>query len=359
MPTGQPGSSAADEPSRAPVRVPPALRIAAVVATALTAANCAAPQVASRGGRTIDPKYGVAASPRVVEEGEAVPKGGGRDLVGRPYQIAGKTYVPRENLSGYSRTGLASWYGAAFHGRLTANGEVFDRHAIAAAHTTMPLPSYARVTNLENRRSIIVRVNDRGPYHANRLLDVSEGVAEALEFKRMGTARVQVDYVGRASTRGSDDRKLLATLRTDGSAAPFPGAARTMFAGLEEQPRPPTFAFLGQRPPEAEAPVSRVAPEPVSYASRPSRTDIAAVEPAESRSAAGVPLPPERPFDLGTIPNAGVPVPVAALVPSPPSRPVFAGLYYAPAEPPRARFARTDPFRDMKPQRFVALKAVE
>src|SRR5215210_2868477 len=94
MPTGQPGSSAAVTPSRAPVRVPPAVKIAAVVATALAVANCSAPRVASN-GRTIDPKYGVAASPRVVEEGEPVPKGGGRELVGRPYQVAGRTYVPR------------------------------------------------------------------------------------------------------------------------------------------------------------------------------------------------------------------------------------------------------------------------
>ena len=281
MPTGQPGSPAAETPSRAPLRLPPAVKIAAVVATALTAANCSAPRVASN-GRTIDPKYGVVASPRVVEEGEPVPKGGGRELVGRPYQIAGKTYVPRENASGYSRTGLASWYGAAFPGRLTANGEVFDRHSIAAAHTTMPLPSYARVTNLENRRSVIVRVNDRGPYHANRIMDVSEGVAEALEFKGMGTARVQVDYVGRASTRGSDDRKLLATLRTDGSPAPFPGGSRSMFAALEDQPaatpaRPQLFAFLGaQRYEEPEAPAPRAPAEP-AYSPRPSRTEIAAV----------------------------------------------------------------------------------
>ncbi|HKG85685.1 MAG TPA: septal ring lytic transglycosylase RlpA family protein [Beijerinckiaceae bacterium] len=364
MPTGQPGSPAAETPSRAPLRLPPAVKIAAVVATALTAANCSAPRVASN-GRTIDPKYGVVASPRVVEDGEPVPKGGGRELVGRPYQIAGKTYVPRENISGYSRTGLASWYGAAFHGRLTANGEVFDRHSIAAAHTTMPLPSYARVTNLENRRSVIVRVNDRGPYHANRIMDVSEGVAEALEFKRMGTARVQVDYVGRASTRGSDDRKLLATLRTDGSPAPFPGGSRSMFAALEDQPaatpaRPQAFAFLGaQRYEEPEAPALRAPAEP-AYSPRPSRSEVAALAPEpESRVAHGVPLPPERPFDLGTIPNAGVPVPVAALAPIPPSRPVFAGLYYAPPQPPRGRFAKSDPFQDLKPQRFVALKAVK
>ncbi|HEX8164980.1 MAG TPA: septal ring lytic transglycosylase RlpA family protein [Beijerinckiaceae bacterium] len=368
--------------------MPVALKVAAVVATALAAANCSAPRVASN-GRSIDPKYGVAASPRVVEDGEPVPKGGGRELVGRPYQIAGKTYVPRENAAGYSRTGLASWYGSAFHGRLTANGEVFDRQSIAAAHTTLPLPSYARVTNLENRRSIIVRVNDRGPYHANRLMDVSEGVAEALDFKRAGTARVQVDYVGRASTRGSDDRKLLATLRTDGSPAPFPGAARTMFAGLEEPAQTASasargaFAFLnpqrGDEAPVARAPAESAPYGAAPYGGRPGRVEVAAVEPAApyaghyggrrapveieededavpGRVAAGVPLPPERPFDLGTIPNAGVPVPVAALAPLPPSRPVMAGLYYAPPEAPPARFAKSDPFRDLKPQRFVALK---
>src|SRR5215210_7590611 len=93
MPTGQPGSPA-ETPFRATIRVAPAVKIAAVVATAFTVANCSAPRVASN-GRTIDPKYGVAASPRVVEEGEPVPKGGGRELVGRPYQVAGRTYVPR------------------------------------------------------------------------------------------------------------------------------------------------------------------------------------------------------------------------------------------------------------------------
>ena len=388
MATGQAGTSAAPSGRRdriAQGAAKAAVKLVPVLAAAFTLANCSAPRVASN-GRSIDPKYGVAASPRVVEDGEPVPKGGGREMVGRPYQVAGRTYVPRENPSGYSRTGLASWYGSAFHGRLTANGEVFDRQSIAAAHTTLPLPSYARVTNLENRRSIIVRVNDRGPYHANRLMDVSEGVAEALDFRRAGTARVQVDYVGRASTRGSDDRKLLATLRTDGSPAPFPGASRTMFAGLEEprtaSARPQAFAFLNA-PRDAEpeeAPAVRAPAAPAPYGARPGRIELAAAEPAPygaasrggrrapaeheedqdsavpGRVAAGVPLPPERPFDLGTIPNAGVPVPVAALVPTPPSRPVMAGLYYAPPGTPPARFAQSDPFRDLKPQRFVAFR---
>ena len=105
------------------------------------------------------------ASARVVEPGEPVPKGGGVYRVGKPYTVAGRTYVPGRQ-SGYSAVGLASWYGDDFHGRYTANGEIFDMNAISAAHPTMPLPSYARVTNLANHRSIVVRVNDRGPLSA-------------------------------------------------------------------------------------------------------------------------------------------------------------------------------------------------
>ena len=97
--------------------------------------------------------------------GEPVPKGGGTYRVGKPYMIGGRTYSPEEN-AGYSAEGIASWYGEDFHGRQTANGEVYDMQSISAAHPTLPIPSYARVTNLANQRSIIVRVNDRGPYHA-------------------------------------------------------------------------------------------------------------------------------------------------------------------------------------------------
>jgi rare lipoprotein A len=143
-------------------------------------------------------EYKVAASPRLVEEEESVPKGGGFYKIGKPYSVAGKVYTPKDNPL-YSAKGLASWYGGAFHGRLTANGEVYDMAAITAAHPTMPLPSYARVTNLANNRSIIVRVNDRGPFAHNRIIDVSETVASMLDFRRAGTARVQVDYVGPAN----------------------------------------------------------------------------------------------------------------------------------------------------------------
>jgi rare lipoprotein A len=149
-----------------------------------------------------------------------VPKGGGRYSVGKPYSVEGRVYTPAENPT-YRSEGIASWYGPDFHGGLTANGERYDMHGISAAHPTMPLPSYARVTNLENGRSIIVRVNNRGPFVRNRLVDVSTGAAKALNFYGHGIARVRVEYVGPAPLEGSDDKMLLATLR-EGAPAPTP-----------------------------------------------------------------------------------------------------------------------------------------
>ena len=198
-----------------------AVRIAAAGALCLLVANCAASnKLSSR----VDPKYGVSSSPRVVDFGEAVPRGGGTYRVGKPYVVAGRTYVPEENPN-YRAEGMASWYGDAFHGRLTANGEVFDMTSLTAAHPTMPLPSYARVTNLANGKSVVVRVNDRGPYHGNRLIDVSNTAAKLLEFRENGIGRVRVEYVGRAPLEGSDDRQLMATLRT-GEPAPVPSTVR-------------------------------------------------------------------------------------------------------------------------------------
>jgi rare lipoprotein A len=182
----------------------------------LALANCSNGQMAGK----IDPRYGVAASARVVEPGQPVPKGGGVYRVGQPYAVAGRVYVPEENIN-YSAIGMASWYGHDFHGRYTANGEVFDMHSISAAHPTLPLPSYVRVTNVANGRSIVVRVNDRGPYAHDRLIDVSVKTAELLGFYGHGVARVKVEYLGRAPLEGSDDRKLIATLR-EGSPASAP-----------------------------------------------------------------------------------------------------------------------------------------
>ena len=193
-------------------------QLGAIACGCLLLANCSSST--SKLTSRVDPKYGVSASPRVVEPGQPVPKGGGVYRVGKPYQVAGRTYTPEVDPS-YRSEGLASWYGDDFHGRLTANGEVYDMEAISAAHPTMPMPSYARVTNLRTHKSIIVRVNDRGPYHANREIDLSSRAADLLGFRHHGTARVRVEYVGPAPLQGTDDRHLMATLR-EGSPAPAP-----------------------------------------------------------------------------------------------------------------------------------------
>jgi rare lipoprotein A len=177
----------------------------------------------------------------VVAFGEPVPKGGGTYRVGKPYTVGGRVYVPEEDVN-YREEGLASWYGDDFHGRLTANGEVFDMGALTAAHPTLPMPCYARVTNLSNGKSLIVRVNDRGPYHGNRLIDVSNKAAELLEFKGNGVAHVRVEYVGRAPLEGSDDRQLMATLRT-GVPAPAPSMVRVASA----RPFVPEMLSSGRR----------------------------------------------------------------------------------------------------------------
>ena len=222
--------------------------------TCLALANCSNGQMAGK----IDPRYGVAASARVVEPGQPVPKGGGVYRIGKPYAVAGRVYVPEEDTN-YSAVGMASWYGDDFHGRYTANGEIFDMNSISAAHPTLPLPSYVRVTNLSNRRSIVVRVNDRGPYARDRLIDVSVKTAELLGFYGHGVTRVKVEYVGRAPLQGSDDRKLIATLREGSPAtAPLQVASSKPFA-------------------------------PAYFDSRPSRTF----------SATGIPSPPDRPYRLG------------------------------------------------------------
>jgi rare lipoprotein A len=121
--------------------------------------------------------------------------------IGNPYQIAGVWYYPREEPD-YDQTGIASWYGAQFHGRLTANGEVFDRTIISAAHPTLPMPVNVRVTNLDNGRSIVVRINDRGPFVRGRIIDLSEQGAELLGFKDRGLARVRVSFISRADLHG-------------------------------------------------------------------------------------------------------------------------------------------------------------
>lgn len=280
------------------------LRVAGASALALVLANCASQPSGPGGcrgsrecGAFSDPKYGKA-SPRVVGVDEAAPKGGGRYQVGKAYTVAGRTYVPREKPAGYTATGNASWYGIAFHGRKTANGEVYDRHAVSAAHPTMPLPSYARVTNLTNNHSIVVRVNDRGPYHGGRVMDVSEKTATLLNFKHMGTARVKIDYLGPASLAGSDDHKLVASLSTNGPASAPAGTRPTMVATAEPVATQRPASVSGGMTAKADTALgfaSTAAPAPVSRAPEPnpgtlSQTRFVPVD--------ALPLPPQRPFNL-------------------------------------------------------------
>ncbi|RLQ89446.1 septal ring lytic transglycosylase RlpA family protein [Notoacmeibacter ruber] len=153
-----------------------------------------------------------------VEAGEdkrtRLRRGGGAYKIGKPYKIKGKLYVPRDE-PGYEEVGRASWYGPGFDGRMTANGEVFDQNALTAAHTTLPLPSYARVTNLKNGRSVVVRVNDRGPYANNRLADLSKKAAVMLGFHRAGHTDIKLEYLGKAPIRGGDGEQLLASYSED------------------------------------------------------------------------------------------------------------------------------------------------
>jgi rare lipoprotein A len=121
-------------------------------------------------------------------------------IVGQPYLINGRTYTPREDFD-YDRTGTASWYGSDFHGRRTANGETYDMNALTAAHTTLPMPTIVRVTNLDNGRSVVVRINDRGPFVEDRIIDMSRAGARELGFEGRGLARVRVTVMREASLR--------------------------------------------------------------------------------------------------------------------------------------------------------------
>ena len=138
-------------------------------------------------GTAVDTKIIVNAVPRV----EPITKAGNKS----PYSVFGKTYFVLPSSQDYREQGVASWYGKKFHGRKTSNGEVYDMYAMTAAHKTLPIPTYARVTNLENKRSVIVRINDRGPFHGPRLIDLSYVAALKLGYADQGTADVLIETI--------------------------------------------------------------------------------------------------------------------------------------------------------------------
>lgn len=133
----------------------------------------------------------------------AAPVAGGNFKVGKPYTVMGQTYHPQETYS-YTETGIASWYGPGFQNKKTASGERFDTAELTAAHRTLQMPSLVRVTNLENGRSVIVRVNDRGPFARGRVMDVSQRAAELLDFKQKGTAKVKLELLPEESMQVAD-----------------------------------------------------------------------------------------------------------------------------------------------------------
>ena len=143
----------------------------------------------------------------------------------RPYQVRGRWYRPEEQPH-YDETGTASWYGDQFNGRPTATGERFDMHALTAAHKTLPLPGLVEVTNLENGRRIVVRVNDRGPFVDGRIIDLSRGSAEALGLLSAGVGQVRVRYLGRAPRMGGGTTLQYAEARPDSAPTPTRAAAQ-------------------------------------------------------------------------------------------------------------------------------------
>lgn len=217
-------------------------------------------------------------------KGHSTPATKGRYKVGGAYQIKGVWYYPKEEWD-YSETGIASWYGPGFHGKQTANGEVFDENALTAAHRTLPMPSIVRVTNLDNGRSIVVRVNDRGPFAHGRIIDMSRRGAQLLGFMRRGTAKVRVELMEpetrqeQASARGED---YLPPPDPNLPQAPAPVAAPSgsVQVAVLNAPNGASAAApapAASRPPKAikpGAPVSTAPVRPLVARTQPEATEI-------------------------------------------------------------------------------------
>lgn len=170
---------------------------------ALLLVGCSTPEKVSDPRYTMKQDAAPVNPPDVSNVPDAVPmdvaysRGGNKPV----YQVWGKTYRVLDTHIGYSEEGIASWYGLKFHGHKTSNGEIYDIYKMSAAHKSLPIPSYARVTNLDNGKSVIVRVNDRGPFHEDRLIDLSYAAASRLEITQKGTGRVRVEAIDARSAQ--------------------------------------------------------------------------------------------------------------------------------------------------------------
>ncbi|MBV2129543.1 septal ring lytic transglycosylase RlpA family protein [Arsukibacterium indicum] len=163
----------------------------------LTACSSAPTQVSPNAGRYQQQQDSKPARlPTLLEMTDPAPKAEPLSRGGnRPYQVFGQHYTPIADATVFTETGIASWYGSKFHGHLTSNGETYNMFAMTAAHKTLPLPSYVKVTNLDNGQSAIVRVNDRGPFHRDRIIDLSYSAASKIGMLQRGTARVQLELI--------------------------------------------------------------------------------------------------------------------------------------------------------------------
>lgn len=202
---------------------------------------------------------------------------GGIYKVGNPYQINGVWYYPKEDPS-YDETGIGSWYGEQFHGKFTANGETFDMNEVTAAHPTLPMPSLVRVTNMENGRSIVVRMNDRGPYANGRVIDLSRRSAQLLGYERQGTAKVRVQYMGPAPLSGDGAGTQLASRS---GADERPSAAPRGGVSAEALPPPPGAKGKG-------ADVVRTAP------AQPSAMEVLAAQNAQNPQVSAAVVPASK-----------------------------------------------------------------
>lgn len=214
----------------------------------------------------------------------ALPPGNGQGIykVGQPYQIDGTWYYPAEDWN-YDETGIASWYGEQFHGKYTANGEIFDLNAMTAAHRTLPMPTIVRVTNLENGRSVELRVNDRGPYARGRIIDVSRRAAQLLGFEGQGTAKVRVQILVPESIQVASLAGRRGTEPEIASATPATAAAPVAPVAAAVLPPPPgVVAATDQPPPLPPAPlVAQLQPPPGQPIADPPLPETVSVVPVK------------------------------------------------------------------------------
>ncbi len=214
-----------------------------------------------------------------TQEEKQIQSSNGAYKVGKPYQIKGVWYYPAEDFQ-YDKTGISSWYGSKFHGRKTANGEIFDMNEISAAHKTLQLPSWVRVTNLENGRTLNIRINDRGPYAHGRIIDLSRRAAQLLGFEKQGTARVRVKVLANESRVAAAGLQSQTDLAKNGSpitvdSLPKPKVSSEQLPVIGEPATQPLNA-----PPPVDPNMQVASVSPTQLGTSP--TEIVTIEPVSA-----------------------------------------------------------------------------